>query len=425
MNDIAETPNPTIVPRARERRAVVAVALTALALMSLFVGLRLAVHKGDPSVFMLAGDLVVNPKEAPANLRIYKSAYGYDGERYYRLARNPFTDKVTEFGISFQRPAYWQQRIGYPFLAWIVSGFGQERWTPAGLIITNLLADAVLAAIAARLALDHGRSAWWGLVPALWGGYVVALGQDLTEVVCGAFLLGGILAIERRRWAVAAACLTAAALTRESSLIFSVALLFAAVSPLVRRKVTARKADGTVPSGRVPAWVAIVPLGTYLAWRLWMRSKWAGAIAGGPESDALLGPPLVALLSYIGRTIVHPSTADPWNIPELILMVLTVIWLVRTFADQTSGQPHERLAFVAVIALLACLPVWSRGQAYLRWTCEPLLLGWLLTLRARPRRSQVLAVLVAMLWLVTTAEHMTFPGLSTAVNRSAAVSGPG
>jgi len=49
------------------------------------------------------------------------------------------------------------------------------------------------AALAARLARMHDRSPWLGLVPAAWGGYVVAISQNLTEAVVGAFLVAALL----------------------------------------------------------------------------------------------------------------------------------------------------------------------------------------------------------------------------------------
>lgn len=398
-------------------------ALTALALMSLFVGIRLSFHEGDSSVFMLAGELVVDPHEAPSNIHIYRKAYGYDGERYYRLARNPFTHVRKEFGVDFTRPAYWQQRIGYPFLAWIVAGFGQEGLTPQALIVTNLLANAVLAGLAARMALDHRRSAWWGLIPALWGGYVVAIAQDLTEVVCGAFLVGGLLALQRRRWGWAVACLVGAALTRESSLIFSVALLFVTVSPVIRRMASADRTPGVPAPKRPPLWVPVAPLAIYLAWRLWIRSLWTGVIPPGQqESDALLGPPFWELGAYIRRMIGDPGAIDLVNVAELVLTFIVLVLLLRIAAQRDSGLPHERLAFAATVLLFICLPVWSRGQAYLRWTCEPVLFGWVIALAAPTKRLRVLAVVVGLLFLVTTGEHLRFPGMGNAVDRNAVAS---
>ena len=185
-------------PSAALRRAGVAtvVAVVAVAYLA-FIGARLAVFEGDPSGF----------------------TRGYDGLAYYRLALDPLTDEVTAEGITFTRPAYWQTRIGYPLAAWVVSAGGQGPLVPGAMLLLNLLAVVVLALLAARLAHGIGRSPWWGAVPALWAGYVVGVGQDLTEPLAGALLLGSLSAMRAGRFAIAAVALTAAALTRETTLV--------------------------------------------------------------------------------------------------------------------------------------------------------------------------------------------------------------
>ena len=75
-----------------------------------------------------------------------------------------------------------------------------------------------------------------------------------------------------------------------------------------------------------------------------------------------------------------------------------------------------------LLFLFVCLPVWQRGQAYLRWACEPVMIGWLIALGARRNRVRALAVAVAVLWAVTAIDLVTFPGLDLGVDRAAGVS---
>lgn len=406
-------------------RAEVLVALVMVALCTLFVGIRLGNHDNDPTVFILAGEEVTDPAVNP-DLFIVAGAFGYDGQRYYRLARNPFTSEVEEFGIVFDRPAYWQKRIGYPFVVWLASGFGRQAVVPWMLIVVNVAAVGVIAALAARLARMHDRSPWLGLVPAAWGGYVVAISQNLTEAVVGAFLVAALLALRRQRWAAATACLLAAALTRETSLVFSVALLAASFSPVVRRLAAARGPDGAPARGpKVPVWVPLVPIVGYVAWRAVINQRWVGAIEGGTESDALLAPPFVRLLQYLGRVVEDPGAASLVNLAQLGLTIAAVVLLALAWRDRTGGLPHERVALALLLALFVCLPVWQRGQAYLRWACEPVLIGWVVALGARSGRVRGLAVVVAALWVVTTLDLVAFPGLDLGVDRAApAVTAP-
>jgi hypothetical protein len=251
-----------------------AVGLAALVALLAVVGLRLAAHDGDPSIFVLAGDGVTDPADAPGNLHVEPGIRGYDGQAFYRFARNPVTRDRTDDGISLLRPAYRHQRIGYPLLAWAASGGGREAAVPTALVAVNVLAGAALAAVAAALARDAGRSPWWGLVPAGWAGFLVALALDLSEVLAAALLLGALLALRRERWAPATALLVAAALTRETTLLVALAVLAAALLPRLR--------------ARVPIVVGVVPLVVDGAWRLALRA-W-GWPASWPTSPTWTAP---------------------------------------------------------------------------------------------------------------------------------------
>ena len=389
----------------RERTVVAVVAAVAVAYL-VFVGARLAVFDGDPSGFVAAGDGATDPAAAPDSLLVTAGTDGYDGQAYYRLARDPLTDRVTAGGTAFTRPAYWQTRIGYPAAAWVVSAGGREALVPAALVLVNLLAVLALTLLAARLARDAGRSAWWGAVPACWAGYVVGVGQDLTEPLAGALLLGALVAARAGRHGPAALALTAAALTRETTLVLAVAVLLAAVAH--RARLAART---PVP----PWWVGAVPLAVYAGWRTWVRGRWADLVPE-PPSDNPLGPPLVALVSHLDHAASHLGAA--W--PNLVLLAPTLgaLVLAAYAGAHRSGPLHERLALGGYLALLLCLPVWDRGQAYLRWGCEPVLLGWLLLVQRRgaprhlrrPERAlPALAALSVLLWLVTASQSVGYP----------------
>lgn len=361
-----------------------------------FVVARLAVFGGDPSGFVAAGDLLTDPAHAPDSLLVTPGVDGYDGQAYYRLARDPLTDEISAHGIEFTRPAYWQTRIGYPAAAWLLSAGGQEALVPAAMLLVNVLAVIGLALLAASVARRLGRSPWWGVVPATWGGYVVGVGQDLTEPLAGLLLLVALVALRSRQHAVAALALTAAALTRETTLVVALAVLVAAV--VARR---------TAP----PWWVAAAPLGVYAAWRTWIRGRWpetADPLTGSPPSDNPLGPPLVELAGHLRWAVGHPGSE--W--PNLLLLLPTLVALgVAASALAHRGGPlHERLALAAYLVVLLCLPVWDRGQAYLRWGSEPILLGWLLLLGAPGRRRlAAVAVLTVLVFVLAATQSLGYP----------------
>lgn len=360
-------------PAAGDTRAGSVVPVVGVVLVAhlLYAGVRLA----------LVGDLT-------------SFADGYDGLAYRRLALDPLTLALTDHGTTFTRPAYWQARIGYPGASWALS-LGRDDLVPAALVLVNLLAVSGTALLAAHLARGLDRSPWWGAVPALWAGFLVGFGQDLTEPLAGVLLLSALALLRSRRHVLAALVLTATALTRETTLVVAVAVVLVGVLP--------RRTSGP------PTWVGAVPLATYAAWRAWVRDRWSGVLPD-PPSDNPLGAPLVELARYLGSAALHPVA----EAPRLLLLVptLAVVGLVA-IGVRVEGPRHERLALAAYVLVLASLPVWDRGQAYLRWGCEPVLLGWLLLVGSvRPyavRARRALVPLVVVVWLVTASQSVAYP----------------
>lgn len=383
------------------------IASVAAALYLAFVVARLAVFGWDPSAFVVAGDGITDVADAPPHLGVHRGTDGYDGQAYYRLARDPLTREVTADGIVWTRPAYWQARIGYPLVAWAASLGGREPLVPAVLLLVNLLAVAALAALGAALARDLGRNPWWALVPALWAGFLVGVGQDLTEPLAGAMVLTGVLALRRERWWLAAGTLTAATLTRETAIILAAAVGAVVVLGWLRPRRGSARGTASVP----PWWVAAVPGVVYLGWRTWVRHRWSDVVPHAGD-DLPVGLPFVELGRYLGRAATDlGASAD--NLVLLAPALLAIALVASVLADREAGPSHERLALTAYVGLLACLAVWDRGQAYLRWCDEPLLLGWVCLL-ARPTlrivRLRLLAVTVGALWVATALTTLTYPG---------------
>jgi hypothetical protein len=197
----------------------------ALPVATLFVFLRwlVATHRrlGE---FVVAGVKYASPTRAPRDLPV-QSVAGYDGQFHYRLALDPFDLARTAFGIrldSFSRV----ERIGYPFLAWLVSG-GHHGLVPLALVTINVVACAIVALAGGLLAQSAGRHALWGLVFAGYWGYLWTLGRDLTELTAAAFVLLALAALIRHAPIWSGLSFLCAVLSKETSvlLIGTLALL--------------------------------------------------------------------------------------------------------------------------------------------------------------------------------------------------------
>jgi hypothetical protein len=335
----------------------IAVAVATLLAGLAFTGARLSHFDGDASRFVVAGDAFTDRSAVPGGIAVINDSTGYDGQYFYRLALDPLTDRRTDHGITFVSPAYNQQRIGYPILAWVASLGGRPGLLPVAMIAVNLLALAALALGAAALARQLGRPPVWGLSLALYPGIWVSLGRNLTEVVAAAALVGGMVHWRRGRSGWAGALFALAALARETTLVAPLAL--AAVTVLSQRK-------------RPPA-AAVIPLVTAGLWQVFLLARW-GTTGPGAAGDASLVAPLRGVFYGVRY---HARTGDWVALSLAVGLVAAVAVFALAAAGSGRALPYERIAFVVAAAVLLCASrfVWAFEPGFLRAGTEAWMLG--------------------------------------------------
>lgn len=361
-----------------------------------FIALRLAAHGGDASAFVAAGDGFTDAREAP-ELAVADDSLGYDGQFFHRLARSPLSLERTDHGTTFDRPAYRQARIGYPALAWVASAGGQAPLVPWALIAVNLGAIGALTAGLATLARRAERSPWLALVGAGWSGFLVATARDLSEVVAAALLVGAILALRDRRWVLATLALTAAGLSRETTLVLALGIVAAALAA----HLASRWRRWSTWDARVPVAVGLVPVLATGAWRAWLASAWAGAPDTGPEIPSFVGPPLVPLVRQLGRFATAGDAVDLIQLLQVVAVVATLVLLGRALLEPRAGQAHERIALIGALLVLAMVPAWDRGVVFLRWPSDAVVLGIVVGLGATRVDWRRVGLVVGSLGIVT------------------------
>lgn len=320
---------------------------------------------GDLSRFVGASPPWTDPAARPAGLAIAEQ--GYDGQFYYRLALDPFTDQPTDRGITFDRPAYRQQRILYPLLAWVASG-GDERRAPLALVLVNVAAMFAIGWVGGVIAKSAGRHALWGVLFAAYPGFVVSLTNDLTEIVAAALVLGALGLLRSRRDALAVLGLAGAALARETTLLLAVAVALA-------RGVAAPRG----PRSWLPF---ALPLLLLLAWQAVLGVRW-GAVPAGQSGEAF-DPPFLGILAaaWLNGERFSGAQAAVWA--AAIGVVLGTIALGAR-AMRTARLAHERIAWYGYLVVAAVLEanIWANG-AILRTLTELGMLTALMALGARP-----------------------------------------
>ncbi|HEV7215183.1 MAG TPA: hypothetical protein VGP33_08650 [Chloroflexota bacterium] len=360
--------------------------LAVLALYCLFIAARLALHGGDPSAFVAAGDMFAKVGQVPPGLHVLPHSSGYDGQAYYRLALEPWTSQVTEYGIRLDNPAYRQQRLFYPLLAWLLS-FGRPALVPAALIAGNLLGLGVIAASGAALARRYRRPAWWGVLPALYPGFLVTLALDLSEIVEGALLLGGILLLLRKRYSWATLCFTLAIFTRETALLVPVALAMAWVFDRLRRAPLL-----------YPARVFTAPLAAYLVWQGLLWSRWHGLPFRGNGGN--IGIPGAGFAEILHRLAPPTGPADAIWLLEIAALAIVGLGVLAVWRDRRAPD-WLRAAWLLNCLLVACLgaSVWVEDIGFLRALTDWYVVGTvLLIMDARAKPTVLLFAPALALW---------------------------
>jgi len=358
---------------------IAAPALIALAFAVVVVTARLVLlfhgHVGD---MILLGDVYGHVGQVPHDVHVWPYT-GYDGQFYYRLALDPFDLHRTAFGITLDS-WYRLVRIGYPTLAWLLSG-GQHAAVPYALLAINVLALATLGLLGGMFARDAGRNALWGLLVVGFYGFMTSLARDLTEPLGAVCLMAGLLALRRHRPVLAALLLAFGSLTLEVVIVVPLALATVRLVEIARR--SAR------PGAEDLAW--IVPGAVFLAWEVVVKAA-TGTLPILTDLSHNAGPPLVAAFRAIVHNFAHPTALVPgapgavviWDI-EFVVLALFAIGALRSLRE-TTAPLHERGAFLlSLLVMYSVSPVNWDGYADLRSFAEVYLLAVLIQF-ATPRR---------------------------------------
>jgi len=322
-------------------RPAIAALVTAL-LYAWFVITLIHARDNDVSRFVVAGGPGVDAHATPPGLTVRSDIAGYDGTMFYRLALNPFTREVTAHGISLDSPAYRQQRVGYPLLAWITTA-GRPRLIPWALLLINFAGLIAIAWIGALIATHFGASAMWGLIFACYPGFLMTISRDLSEIVVCAFLLAAVLAVLKERPYAAAALLTFAILTREMAVIAAIALLF---------KSAWRK-------------MAAIPLIVCALWQLALFLQWGVLPLKGRNPHFTI--PFAEFAAFFAAASPRRIYMQRLHFAECILLALLVIVVVLIWR-RSQVTIEWRLAWIGYLILFATLPhdVWTEDFGFLR-----------------------------------------------------------
>lgn len=266
--------------------------LSILYLMALLPGLRHAHY--DFSVFVDAGDLLVNENALDAPIIVRKHSAGYDGEFYYRLAVDPWPTSDARHGVKFDSVASRAQQILYPVLAWIAS-LGQAELVPVALVLVNIAAVGLVGAASMCVVNAAGLPLWIPFAIAIWPGFVVTVTHDTTELVPQVFVLFALWAWASGRLWLFSLFAALAPLAREIAVFVPAGFFVWSVVAWSRRERSAIRLRQVLACG-----VALLPC---LLWREALALMFQAPLAASSD----IGWPGVGWLHTIERIIVPQS----------------------------------------------------------------------------------------------------------------------
>jgi hypothetical protein len=179
-------------------------------------------------------------------------SWGYDGQFYYQLARDPF-----EAYRYMDNAPYRYQRIFYPLLVSMLS-LGRSALIPDVMLLVNGVAIVLSVEVMSRLLMRQRFSPWLSLPVGLYFGQSAAFLFDTAEPCALCLVCLGCWLMWQRRVFWAALCMGLAALTRETMVLFAAGYM---VYFLLRREWR---------SAALLVGVAVVPivLWLFVLWRI-------------------------------------------------------------------------------------------------------------------------------------------------------------
>lgn len=391
----------------RSTTPLIAVFFTLL-FYTVFLNLELKKYGYNFSSFIRLGDAYVDLNEIPSKFLVFENSEGYDGQFYYGLALKPFTKKPFVSGVWLDDPAYRQQRILYPLLAWMVT-YGKPDYLPHVLIAINLLFLALTAYFGTQLVQMFKFPKIFGLIFPFYSGLLFSFSLNLPEILEVALILWAVSEFERKKYLYAGFILSLAVLAKETALVVPLGyLIFFVVSRLFYNK----KGDWIV---------AILPIITYLIVRIWMLLVWGnlgiefsihtGVIFDGfvkflftlilpitsiqktylLETTYILIFCSIVVYSILGRvlrivSLFHFSAEAHYLANSYSSLVRKIVKLSATVLKGVSGIEY---IFVWLLYLLLSFHlsgfVWNEDYSYMRVLGEFFIVGFLVLLKLRSK----------------------------------------
>lgn len=178
----------------------------------------------NPTAFVVFGQKSeITKLFAGQNLKVSSDPTGYDGQFFYFLAHNPFAYQT--FNQVSTVPTWRYQRIIYPLVVYLLSGFGQLNLVAIFLPLVNLLAILGSVYLLIKVLDFYHLPHWWALFYSLSPGLFYSFLYNLAEPLAYFFVIAGVYYFLKERIYPTVIFLTLAVLTKETCIFIPLVLV--------------------------------------------------------------------------------------------------------------------------------------------------------------------------------------------------------
>jgi hypothetical protein len=343
--------------------------LTAI-LAAFFLYIQLAEYNFDHTRFIMAGDFFVDASKVPAKIKIMPNSVGYDGQFFYRLALNPFTNKKWDYGIELDDPPWRQRRFLYPLLAWMLS-FGKPKLISWMLIIVNFIAICFIGFVGGMYAKSAGLNALWGMSFPLYAGFVMTITRDLSEIVEISLIIATFYFLKKKHQICAAVALTLAVFTKEPSLLIAWSGFLVFLYGIIKKK------------SEIKWYLPIIPGLAHVIWHFGLYFYWGISL----KSDFIdkIGIPFAGFIRLFNKNA--PYAVKPNNICfyELIIILIFMICVTLSLHKSKSSliEKISWLHYFVLTVMLTDTHYWITDGEFLRALTEFFMTGTIVLMNSR------------------------------------------
>jgi hypothetical protein len=334
----------------------------------------------------------VDTSELVIPQKYISNKFGYDGQFYYRLALDPFSNEEQVQGIRFDNARLRQQRILLPVLTWVIAG-GDPELTAIVMLVINLLAVAGITIVGGALLCRFGLSPWPALLLAFYPGFAISIERFLSEPLSCLLLLLSLLSLSYKKVAWGGVILVLAVLARETALVAALGMAgMWFLQSMLPKKIYHWKAPGPV------YWLPAIV--TYICWQIWLQDNWSSSTYLMPVQNKILVWPFIGIVTSLERLLSQLSLN---NIFFLFMMFMTFLWsVVVALVFRGSQGPYRWiwLAYLAVVTLFG-VPIWDNSPSFLRTTTELNVIGLLVYMSTVRSPHRLLLIAWLGCWLLS------------------------